>query len=224
MVAMENEASYLLSHSTKIAEKKAGFAHYFLCEHEQVRFVLGISGIGKAFAAGATASLLLLYPEVDCLINFGVSGSLDSQSVPLFSPIVATACIEHDLDTSAIGDPKGLVSGINIVSLPIAGHLKSQLLQAAKAAGYAPKEGVVSSGDTFYADAHHKKQIHDEFASLACDMESGANAQIACANNLPYACLRVISDADNASEEYPKNASKAADIAGAIVCRFLEAK
>jgi|SRR5574344_118879 len=221
LVAMESEAAYLLHKSQVKAVKQAGFAKISLCSLAGKDFLLAVTGIGKAFASSATTSVCLLYPEVSSLINIGVAGSLDSKTVPLFSSVIATSLVEHDLDTSAIGDPKGLVSGINLVNLPVDQALRKKMLNSAEDLGLSPLSGVISSGDAFYADQANKKRIHEEFASLCSDMEAAPMAQVAYVFHKPFACLRVISDADNAAEEYPANAKKAADIAGKIAERYL---
>ena len=117
-------------------------------------------------------AVALLYPQLQSCINIGVAGSLDVQRLPLFSSIIASSLVEHDLDTSAIGDPKGLVSGINLVSLPVDEAISLRLVTAAESVGQHPLRGVISSGDTFYADPLNKERIHQEFHSLATDMEA----------------------------------------------------
>ena len=221
VVAMENEAAYLLSASRLVQTKKAGFAKIMECQIGHTSYLLVVSGIGKAFAASAVTSVLELYPSVDTLLNIGIAGSLDSHHVPLLSAVIATSLVEHDLDTSPIGDPVGLVSGINLVNLPVDQTAQKALVKAAESLGIVPLLGVISSGDTFYADQANKKRLHAAFGSLCSDMESAPMAQIAYAFQKPFACLRVISDADNAGDEYPKNAAKAAEIAGKIAEAFL---
>lgn len=222
VVAMEKEAAYLLAHSQVKKTIEAGFAKIKECQIASTPYLLVVSGIGKAFAASAVTSVLNLYPSTELILNIGVAGSLDSKAVPLFSAVVATSLVEHDLDTSPIGDPVGLVSGINLVNLPVDVSAKEGLVSASHSLGIEPILGVISSGDTFYADQANKKRIHATFHSLCSDMESAPMAQIAYSFHKPFACLRLISDADNASEEYAKNAEKAASIAGEIAAAFLQ--
>lgn len=222
VVAMEKEAAYLLSKSQVKETKQAGFAKIMECKVGSTPYLLVVCGIGKAFASSAVTSVLNLYPSIEEVLNIGVAGSLDSHAVPLFASVIATSLVEHDLDTSPIGDPVGLVSGINLVNLPSSAVMNAKLSEAAKALNILPLFGVISSGDTFYADQANKKRIHVSFHSLCSDMESAPMAQIAYVYQKPFACLRVISDADNASEEYAKNAEKAAIIAGQIAEIYLK--
>lgn len=221
IVAMDKEAEPFLKKATLLKEDQRGYALIRKLSYEKKDFVLVRSGIGKAFASAAVAALVGLYPEVDHLVNIGVAGALDND-VALFDTIIATSLVEHDLDTSAIGDPKGLVSGINLVNLPTDPMMNKRLEKASFSAGKTPRFGVISSGDTFYDDLSNKQRIKKQFHSLANDMEGAPIAQIAYVYHLPYSELRVISDALNAKEEYPHNAPIAAALAAEISFLFLK--
>lgn len=223
IVAMPLEAQPILDVAHIEKERRVGYAVFYELTYHSRRFVLAVSGIGKAFSAAACEAALLLYPNASDVINIGVAGSNNPVKAPLFSIIVATHLVEHDLDTSAIGDPVGLVSGINLVELPTDSALRARLEQGALSLGLPFAEGVITSGDTFYSDKENKRRLFSKFASLGSDMEGAPIAQIAFVHQVPYACLRVISDADNPGEEYPQNAKKAASIAASIFLKTLEA-
>jgi adenosylhomocysteine nucleosidase len=218
---MQKEADPILAKCVIAKSRKVGFAIFYEVTMGKVPFVLVVSGIGKAFAASALQALAILYPNVDSCLNVGVAGSLDSKKAPLFSAIVPEALIEHDYDTSALGDPKGLIAGLNIIKIPANPALRNKLVAAAKANGTPVSGGIVSSGDTFCADPKKKKEIVDTFGSISCDMEAAPYGQIALVNRMAYAVLRVISDADNPASEYPANAAKAGTIAASIVSHFI---
>jgi len=72
-------------------------------------------GVSKVNAAMAAEILCLKY-GVDMIVNAGVAGCLTE--IPTGSLVVAEDFVQHDVDTSAIGDPVGLVSTVNRVSFP----------------------------------------------------------------------------------------------------------
>jgi len=47
------------------------------------------------------------------------------------------------------------------------------------------------------ADPHQKERLGHEYEALAVDMESAAAARLCQQHNVPFACLRVISDDQN---------------------------
>ena len=72
-------------------------------------------GVSKVNAAMAAEILCLKY-GVDMIVNAGVAGCLTE--LPTGSLVVAEDFVQHDVDTSAIGDSVGLVSTVNRVSFP----------------------------------------------------------------------------------------------------------
>ena len=75
--------------------------------------VVAVCGIGKVFAALCAQSMILKYSPV-LIINCGVAGGLDSR-LGICDIALSSSLVQHDMDTSALGDPKGMISGINIV-------------------------------------------------------------------------------------------------------------
>ncbi len=72
-------------------------------------------GVSKVNAAMAAETLCLKY-GVDLILNAGVAGCLTD--LPTGSLVVAVNSSEHDVDTTAVGDPIGLVSTVNRVEFP----------------------------------------------------------------------------------------------------------
>ena len=55
--------------------------------------------------------------EIDMVINIGVAGTL-CKELGVMGIAVADMVVQHDMNTSALGDPIGLLSGINEIYLP----------------------------------------------------------------------------------------------------------
>ena len=161
-----------------------------------------------------------MYPLTDEIKQ--VKAARDKEIADVFSCVIGSSYVEHDLDTSAIGDPVGLISGINIVSLPADSHLVSLLEESAAAIGIPVAKGVISSGDTFLSDHDAKARITAMFHSLCLDMETAPYAQIAYAYSVPYASARVISDAEHPEIEYPKNVARASALASELALKTVE--
>jgi adenosylhomocysteine nucleosidase len=222
LVAMDKEAKPILANSTVAKTFTKGYAVFYEASYKKKPFVLVRCGIGKAFSSSATSALIISYPSLEGIINVGVSGSLNASKTPLFTPLVATSFVEHDLDTSAIGDPVGLVSGINQIRFYSDKSLVSSLNKATIDSSFKPMNGAISSGDKFETNSDIRQGIEKRFSSLAVDMESGGFAQIAYSYKVPFGALRTISDADSPSEEYAVNCQKAIEIAGKIILKFIE--
>lgn len=183
--------------------------------------VTAVCGIGKVFAALCAQTMILHY-QPQAIINTGVAGTL-TDALSIGSIAVSTAVVQHDMDTSPLGDPVGLISGINKVELPADRLLSGQLSACAKVMGVRTASGVIASGDQFVASAERKAFIAEHFKAIACEMEGAAVGQVCYVNKVPFCVLRAISDsADGSSHmDYPTFVQMAAEQSVALLRRFM---
>lgn len=166
--------------------------------------VLSVCGPGKVNAALCAQSLILHY-QPEWILNLGVAGAGDT-TVSIGDMVIATAAVQHDMDTSPIGDPVGLVSKINLVEIPCDASLRARLVKAASAVqGVKVHEGVIATGDQFINSGEVRSRIHRLFNAKAVEMEGGAVAHACYVHGVPCGVLRSISDqADGRSDmDYP---------------------
>ncbi len=174
--------------------------------------VVAQCGIGKVFAALCAEAMILRY-GVKRIINTGVAGTL-SDKLGLLNIAVSTAVVQHDMDTSPLGDPIGMISGINLVQIPADKALCDTVCHAAKQLDTPCVCGVIASGDQFIADPQKKQVIRTTFDAIACEMEGAAIGQVCYANGVPFVVVRCISDnADDhaGSMDYPQLCARAAE-------------
>ena len=183
--------------------------------------VTAVCGIGKVFAALCAQTMILHY-QPQCIINTGVAGTL-TDALTIGSIAVSSAVVQHDMDTSPLGDPVGLISGINKVELPADRLLTGQLSACAKVMGIKTATGVIASGDQFVASVERKAFIVEHFKAIACEMEGAAVGQVCYVNKIPFCVLRAISDsADGSSHmDYPTFVQMAAEQSVALLRRFM---
>ena len=157
-------------------------------------------GVSKVNAAMAAEILCLKY-GVDLILNAGVAGC--ATSLPTGSLVIASEFLQHDVDTTAVGDPIGLVSTVNQVLFPTwepdrcVEILQSMDVQAAT--------GRVATGDWFATKSPRAQWIRDTFSPLLVEMEGGAIAQVCLRNGVKFVALKSVSDhlfSDNQTEEY----------------------
>ena len=184
--------------------------------------VTAICGIGKVFAALTTQTMILRYAP-EAIICTGVAGTLTDE-LSIGSIAVSSCVVQHDIDTSALGDPLGLISGLNLIELPASEPLADRLTACASALGIRTKRGPIASGDQFISSAARKAEIVRLFGAIACEMEGGAVAQVCYVNNTPFCVLRAISDgADDSSHmDYPQFVKLAAEQSVKLTRAFLK--
>lgn len=195
IVAMSIEAEKLLKNMTETKEHVISGVTYTVGKLGKEDVVIAVCGIGKVFAAICAEAMILSF-KVDRIINSGVAGSL-SYDLDIADMVVATSSVQHDMDTSPLGDPRGLVSGINVINFPCDGKMVDKILGCGEKMGIKMFSGVIATGDVFVHTADHKQAIANEFSAIACEMEGCSIAQVCYVNNIPCNLVRCISDSLN---------------------------
>ena len=214
--AMEPEVMGLIGALENRTEEKFGSVSFFVGDLYGKRVVVTRCGIGKVFAAIATEAMIVRYsPRL--VVNTGVGGAIDPTLRPL-DVVFADRLVQHDMDTSALGDPKGLVSGINVIYFNSDPRAIEILSRTAAANSFSHKVGTVATGDRFVCDMLDKRRISTDFGASVCEMEGCAVAQTAFVNDTPFVVVRAISDsADGSAEmEYSRFLPEAARISTAL--------
>lgn len=158
--------------------------------------VVALSGVGKVNAAVCTQAAIMKYSP-NIIINTGVAGAL-KESVKIGDIVLADFVMQHDIDTTAIGDVRALISSLNIVKIPCDNFTNKKITDLAKELNIPIHVGTVASGDQFICSKEKLLNIRDEFNAAACEMEAGSIGQVCYMNGVPFVVLKIISD--NASE------------------------
>lgn len=217
--AMDIEVSALIEKMDKTVQETVGgitFTKGTLCGKD---VVISKCGIGKVFAAMCAQTMILKYAP-KYIINSGVAGAL-SKELNILDAVIATKMVQHDMDTSPLGDPKGLISGINIVEIESDVDVSSQLEKAANEHNVRTVRGIIASGDQFIADPDKKAEIVSLFGAIACEMEGASIAQVCYVNKVPFCVMRTISDGKGEAMDYQAFAVSAAKKSMEIIEKFL---
>lgn len=151
-------------------------------------------GIGKVNAAIGTTTLIDNFaPEL--IINTGVAGGTGGNA-GILDIVVGTRVAYHDVWCGpgtewgdAAGCPRFFHTSESVNALPC-------LLE-----GDTIKHGLICSGDIFVSDpavVDRIRQLHPDVDAV--DMESAAIAHVCYLRDVPFACIRVISDTPGADD------------------------
>lgn len=216
--AMDAEVAALKSKmNIEITETISGieFCRGTLCGKD---IVVAKCGVGKVFAAICAQTMILRFGATH-IINTGVGGALDPK-LDLLDLVISDKVVQHDMDTSPLGDPVGLVSGINRVYF----EASTVLIDAAKATGVPCVTGTIASGDQFVADSETKAAIVEHFGASICEMEGAAIGHACFVNGVDFLIVRAVSDSanENSVMDFPQLVSRAAVISSTLVEKMLE--
>ena len=129
------------------------------------------------------------------------------------------------MDTSPLGDPVGLISGINKVELESDAAAADLLCGVLTDLGIRYARGIVASGDQFVASAEKRNFIRDTFGALCCEMEGAAVGQVAYAAGVPFLVLRALSDDANghSPDDFPAYCVKVSETSSRVISAFMRA-
>ena len=96
---------------------------------------------------------MILKFGVTALLNTGVAGGLLAE-LSIGDVALADKVVQHDMNTTALGDPQGLLSGLNIVEIGTNEKLLKALCEATAELEYNGAVGTIASGDLFVAKKH----------------------------------------------------------------------
>lgn len=172
--------------------------------------IISKSGVGKV-NSGITTQYIIDKYKPKYIINIGVVGSLDN-TIKLGNIVIASDTVQHDFDTSVFGYAKGYMSAGADKNKPTRFYSDKHLIDIYKNKLEENPEikkiyiGTIATGDCFVADKNKKQYIKEYFNAIAVDMESGAIAQTAQKNNIPFIIIRNISDTnDDNLKNYEQN-------------------
>ncbi len=201
--ALSNEVEGLISKLEDRSCERVSGIDFYLGKLEGRSVVVARCGIGKVFAAICAEAMIIKYsPKL--IVNTGVAGGL-AKGLTTGDIVIADKLVQHDMDTSPIGDPKGLVSGINKIYFDADTRAADILMRAAKELSLHAMIGTIASGDQFIAGAEERRRIMADFDASACEMEGASVAHTAYVNDVSFAVVRAISDSadGDASMDYP---------------------
>ena len=187
-----------------------------------VECVIAHCNPGKVNAALCT-QLMITHYQPRLVINSGVAGGI-GESIHIGDLVISTAVVQHEMDTSPLGDKRGYLSGIGLIDIPASEKLV-QLLGRTAPEVYkgAVHTGVIATGDQFICDSAKLHELGRDFGAMACEMEGGAVGQVCHVNSVDFVVLRTISDNadDDAKMDYATFAPIAAQRGIDLLCRIL---
>lgn len=225
-MACEVEALLANMKESKV-EEVAGLA--FHCGTlEGVQCVVAECGPGKVNAAVCAQIMVLAY-KPRLVINVGIAGGV-GPDVHIGDLVVAAACVQHDFDTTAMGDPLGTLfirhygkDSEDIMLLPCCEKAAGVLLEEARSIYGGAHFGVICTGDIFVADKERNRFLEEKFQAQAVEMEGAAIAQVCYMNGVRCAVLRAISDGanDDSPMDFPTFTKMASEKSSKLISAVL---
>ena len=210
--AMEFEGQKIKSSMQEIKIQKISSINFYSGELHGMSCVVAAGGVGKVNAAVCAQTMILKY-RPGFILNIGVAGGL-LEDMQVCDVVISRAAVQCDVDTTALGDPKGFISTIEVTYLPCSRRLADLILKDAALKDASMHYGTLASSDQFIADKNKLKQVKADFGAIACDMETASIAHVCYMNNVEFLSIRAISDninRENSHLDYEKFKAKSAE-------------
>lgn len=177
-------------------------------------------GIGKVNAAICTQILADCF-KVQYVINTGVAGALYPE-LNIGDIVVSSDTVEHDMDASAVGNPRGEIPRMHKTYFEADQKLIDAATQAAQNLKGEHKVyvGRVASGDQFVCSIKVKEDIYSTFTAYCAEMEGAAIAHTCFLNKIPFVIIRAISD--KADQSADVNFEEFVEVAARNASRMIE--
>ena len=223
IAAMPEEIDAVKQKLTDVTTMQISGITFYQGKYEGVSVVAAKCGVGKVFAAICAQTMIVKFAP-DLILHIGVAGAL-SDSLHIGDIAIASSVVQHDMDTSALGDPVGMISGISLVHIPCTQSVVGALQSCAEKLKIHCEVGTIASGDCFMSDRERKKNIADTFGAIACEMEGASTGQVCFVNGVDFCVIRAISDSgdENASTDFAASLARASQAAIRLLDAFLTA-
>jgi adenosylhomocysteine nucleosidase len=189
--AMEREVHAYRELATNLSHIYEG--NFFFSEGDLFgkHVVIALSGQGKVLTALTTQRLLDKY-HPQAVIMTGVAGALKSD-LEVGDIVVSTDCVQHDLDVTILGFPRGTSPDTNYRFIAADSRLINLALTA-PSNEHRLVTGRILSGDQFFTEEEtiQRPYLFDELNGSAIEMEGAALAQVCAFNYIPFVIIRTV--------------------------------
>lgn len=222
--ALSIEADGLKNMMTEKTEESYGKINYTKGIINGTDVVVAECGIGKVNAAMSTQIMIDRFSP-SAIVNSGVAGAL-SPELSVGDIVIATDVVQHDMDTTALGDPLGQIqfNDETKIYIPTDEEISKKLTDSCSVLEDTKiLPGRIATGDIFVCEKEHRLNTGKTFNAHACEMEGASVGQVCYRNNIPFAILRSISDSidENTAVDFMEFRVIAADKSIKVIAEFL---
>ena len=197
--AMDSEIENL---KTTLSLKKEDNNDIYVGNFCNKEIILSKSGIGKVNSAANTQYIIDKYMP-NYIINTGCAGSL-TDKLKVMDTVISSYVTYHDFTPIRImkystPDNGNIIADKNLISI-IEVVLKKENINY--------YVSPIASGDCFVTDFNIRDEIYKKTKATIVDMESASIGHISRKNNIPFVCIRTISDFADGNDDFENEAGE----------------
>lgn len=200
---------------------KSGAWVFNVHQTQELEVVSAVCGVGKVFCASCTQLLISKFSPTEMYMT-GICGGLRNELSEM-SLVVPEQTMQYDVQSPGTSDdPFNLYQGRSSFC-----ESDSLLLQRFRdfvlSTGIPTYFGIAVSGDQRIRSSERSNYMRNEFNAIAVDQEMAVFAHVCTLNQIPFLCLKAVSDkADEQTEQIQRLYKlKACDLASETLINFL---
>ncbi len=194
----------------------------YKCDYNDHEFITIATGYGKINIGSSLRYACDKY-KITVMLCVGTAGSINDCN-DIFSAIIPNSTLEFDVDFMPNGFMPGQIPNVNKSLYQTNEDLNDCLVRSCNICGNNYSNDVLASSDMFVTNYGLSNSIRREYNAGAVDCESGCVGQFAYMNDIPYSCIKIISNYanNNGIKQYNLYDDESSVICQRILYKFLK--
>lgn len=203
-------------------ESSPNLTEVFKCDYKGHEFIILTTGYGKVNIGSSLRYICDKYP-IKVILVVGTAGSITDTN-DIFSAIIPKSCLEFDVDFMPNGYGAGELPKIEKALYKTNDDLNECLQRSSSICGTNYSNDLLATSDMFVTNYNLSNSIRRDYNAGAVDCEAGSVGEFAYVNDIPYACLKVISNFanNNGIKQYNLYDGESSRISQRITYKFLK--
>lgn len=212
----------LLQKVGKEKEKCPVDTDIYKCTYKEHEFLIMVTGYGKVNLGSALCYLRQNYP-VKVIFQLGTAGSINDSN-DVFGAVIPSGVLQYDVDFTCVGYSPAQVPLLGEGVYQTNQDLVECAQRACEICGVNYSNDLIASADMYVYNNNLASSIRREYNAGAVDCECGSIGQFAYQNQIPFVCVKVISNFanNNSVRQYNLYDEEASKTCQRIAYKFLK--
>ena len=225
IIAPENKyVSNLLDEFNYEKKESKNNLNVYKINYDNHQFLIVTTGYGKVNIA---SNMMYVYQKykIKLFVLIGTAGSIN-ENCNIFDVVIPKYTLQYDVDFMPLGLEAAQLPGLNTWFYETNDDINNCILDVCKDKNY--YTDLVVSSDMYVCNYRLSQSIKHEYDACCVDVECGSVGEFCYTNNIPYSCIKVVSNYANNNglkqyNMYDERASKICqNITSAFIKKFYE--
>ena len=203
-------------------EESPNKTEIYKCNYKNHEFIIMCMGYGKV-NIGSSLRYIKEKHNVKVILLVGTAGSVTDYN-PIFSAIIPTSTLEFDVDFSPVGYNPSVIPYLNKGLYKTDDDLVDCLKRICLSCNINYSSDFIATSDMYVSNYALSNSIRRDYNAGAVDCESGSVGEFCYINNIPYSCVKIITNYanNNSIKQYNLNNNEGVRLCNKITYKFIK--